>query len=148
MGLFDFAANIGESLFGSNDSKEDAANKVKARIEKNNPGIENLKVEMNEDKTISLSGDAASAEALEKAVLIAGNVEGVEKVKTDSLQAPETSSKVEYYTIQKGDTLSGIAKEKYGDSNKYKYILEANEEVIENADNIYPGQKIRLPEAV
>ena len=34
------------------------------------------------------------------------------------------------YTVRRGDTLSKIAKEQYGDANQYKKIFEANREVI------------------
>ena len=51
----------------------------------------------------------------------------------------------EYYTIQSGDTLSGIAKTHYGNAMDYTKIFEANREVIKDPDKIYPGQKIFLP---
>ncbi|MBT8447128.1 MAG: LysM peptidoglycan-binding domain-containing protein, partial [Gammaproteobacteria bacterium] len=43
------------------------------------------------------------------------------------------------------DTLGGIAKRFYGDPMKYPQLFEANREVIEDPDKIYPGQKIRIP---
>ncbi len=55
------------------------------------------------------------------------------------------SDDVDFYTIVKGDTLSGIAKEYYGDAMKYPVIFEANREVIKDPDLIFPGQKIRIP---
>ena len=56
-----------------------------------------------------------------------------------------STSQVEYYVIQKGDSLSGIAKRYYGNANDYPRIFDANREVIKNPDLIYPGQKIRIP---
>nr|WP_281241822.1 LysM peptidoglycan-binding domain-containing protein [Thiocapsa roseopersicina] len=47
--------------------------------------------------------------------------------------------------MEKGDTLSAIAKRFYDDANAYPRIFEANREVIKDADLIYPGQKIRIP---
>lgn len=47
--------------------------------------------------------------------------------------------------IQKGDTLSAIAKQLYGDANAYPRLFEANREVIKDASLIFPGQKIRIP---
>ena len=47
--------------------------------------------------------------------------------------------------IQSGDTLWGIAERAYGNGARYQEIFEANREVIENPDLIYPGQKIRIP---
>ena len=141
MGLFDFVKEIGQKLFGSED---EAAEKIKESIETANPGISNLDVRYD-NGVVELSGNADSAEALEKAVLMAGNVQGVSEVKADAVNAPPQQAKVEYYTIQKGDTLSAIAKRYYGNANDYPRIFEANREVIKDADLIYPGQKIRIP---
>jgi nucleoid-associated protein YgaU len=141
MGLFDFVKDIGRKLFNRD---EEAAEKIKNHIEESNPGIEGLRVEFN-DGVVSVSGQAASAEAMEKAVLMAGNVQGVSEVKIDKLQAPPVTEKVEYYIIKKGDTLSAIAKHFYGKPNDYPKIFEANREVIKDANLIFPGQKIRIP---
>jgi nucleoid-associated protein YgaU len=141
MGLFDFVINQGKKLFGAGD---DPAAKIKQEIEAANPGVKNLNVEFK-DGQVSLSGEAASAEAMEKAVLIAGNVQGVSGVSADQMQAPAQTGKVEYYVIQKGDTLSAVAKKFLGNANDYPKIFEANREVIKDPNLIYPGQKIRIP---
>nr|WP_298133642.1 LysM peptidoglycan-binding domain-containing protein [uncultured Pseudoxanthomonas sp.] len=49
------------------------------------------------------------------------------------------------YTIEKGDTLSKIAKEHLGNANAWKQIFEANRDTIEDPDRIFPGQVIKLP---
>jgi nucleoid-associated protein YgaU len=107
MGLFDFVKEIGRKLF-NNDA--DAAEKIKQHIEADNPGITSLGVAFK-DGVVSLTGQATSAEAMEKAVLVAGNVKGVSDVNIDGLQAPLVTEKVEYYIVKKGDTLSAIAKQ-------------------------------------
>ena len=144
MGLFGFAREIGKSLFGN---EAEASEKIRREIEQDNPGISGLDVKY-EDGVVSLSGKAASAEAMEKAVLMAGNVKGVVDVKVDGLEAPPQTAEVEFYVIEKGDTLSAIAKQFYGDPNAYPRIFEANREVIRDANLIFPGQKIRIPKAV
>ena len=141
MGLFDFAKDFGKKLFGDDD---DPAEKIKQSITEANPGVEDLEVRF-EDGVVHLGGKAASAEVLEKTVLIAGNVKGVSEVKVDAMQAPAPESTVEYYTIVKGDSLSKIAKHFYGNAMDYPKLFEANREVIKDADLIYPGQKIRVP---
>jgi nucleoid-associated protein YgaU len=141
MGLFDFVKEIGNKLFNRD---EEAAEKIKKYIEANNPGITGLGVNFS-NGVVSLSGQATSAEAMEKAVLLAGNVRGVTDVNVDGLQAPPVKEKVEYYIIKKGDTLSAIAKQYYGKASDYPRIFEANREVIKDANLIYPGQKIRIP---
>jgi len=143
MGLFDFAANIGKKLF---DREEDAGDKIQSHIEDNNPGVENLKVEMK-DGVATLSGEAESAEALEKAILMAGNVEGVSEVNVEGVDAPAVEENEDaYYEIQSGDTLWAIASKHLGDGNRYPEIFEANREVIQDPDLIFPGQKIRIPQ--
>jgi nucleoid-associated protein YgaU len=142
MGLFDFVKDIGRKLFNRD---EEAAEKIKKHIEESNPGIEGLQVEFH-NGVVSIAGQASSAEAMEKAVLMAGNVQGVGEVKIDKLQAPPpVQAKVEYYIIKKGDTLSAVAKQFYGKANDYPRIFEANREVIKDANLIFPGQKIRIP---
>jgi len=141
MGLFDFVKEIGHKLFNRD---EDAAEKIKKHIEETNPGISGLGVEFK-NGVVSISGQAASAEAMEKAVLMAGNVQGVSEVKIDKLQAAPVQAKVEYYIIKKGDTLSAIAKQFYGKANDYPKIFDANREVIKDPNLIFPGQKIRIP---
>jgi len=141
MGLFDFVVDQGKKLFGMGD---DPATKVKEEIEAANPGLKDLNVEFK-DGQVSLAGEAASAEALEKAVLIAGNIQGVAEVSADQVQAPPQTGQVDYYVIQRGDTLSAIAKKFLGNASAYPKIFEANREVIKDPDLIYPGQKIRIP---
>ena len=115
-----------------------------AAFEAANPGVKNLDVKFK-DGPVQLSGDAITPEAMEKAVLLAGNVQGVEKVSADQLKSPPQTGKVEYYTIQSGDTLSSIAKKFLGNASAYPKIFEANREVIKDPDKIYVGQKIRIP---
>ena len=141
-GLFDFVKSIGKKIFGEGDP--DPAAKLKEMIQKDNPGIKDLGVTFK-DGLVSLSG-TGSAEALQKAILMAGNVQGVGEVKVESAPA-QLDDGTQYYIIKSGDTLSAIAKQFYGDANKYPKIFEANREVIKDANLIFPGQKIRIPKA-
>ena len=141
MGLFDFVKNMGKKIF---TSEAEAAQKIEDSIVAENPGVENLSVSFD-DGVVSLSGKAKSAEAMEKAVLMAGNIKGVTEVNVDNLEAPEPAPEVEYYTIVSGDSLSKIAKRYYGNAMDYPKLFEANKEVIKDANLIYPGQKIRVP---
>lgn len=141
MGLFDFAKDMGKKLF---DRDDEAPEKIKEALEADNPGIEGLDVDYADGK-VKLSGKATSAEAMEKAVLIAGNTQGVTDVDVSGLEAPDPDDGVVYYTVESGDTLSKIAKEYLGDAMAYPTIFEANREVIKDPDLIYPGQKIRIP---
>lgn len=49
------------------------------------------------------------------------------------------------YVVQSGDTLSKIAKEHYGDANRYNEIFEANREQLSDPDKIKPGQELIIP---
>lgn len=49
------------------------------------------------------------------------------------------------YTVEKGDTLSRIAKQHLGDANAWKKIFEANRDVLDDPDKIQPGQVLKLP---
>jgi nucleoid-associated protein YgaU len=51
------------------------------------------------------------------------------------------------YTVKKGDSLSKIAKQVYGDAKQWPKIHEANRDIIDNPDLIYPGQVLKLPGA-
>ncbi len=143
MGLFDFASNIGNKVFGSED---DASEKITEQLENVNLGVDNIKAEF-QDGVVTLTGESDDPAAVEKAILIAGNMEGVSQViNNTSQQLEDESDQIEYYTIQSGDTLSKLAKTYYGDASAYQQIFEANKEVIQDPDLIFVGQKIRIPQ--
>ncbi len=141
MGLLSFAKSIGKKVF---NNEAEAADNITSYIKEDNPGVDNLQVTVA-DGVASISGEAKSAEAMEKAVLMAGNVQGVSEVNSDNVTAPAATEKVEYYEIVSGDTLSAVAQKYYGKASAYIRIFEANREVIKDPDKIYVGQKIRIP---
>jgi nucleoid-associated protein YgaU len=160
MSLFGFVKDIGRKIFNKD---EDAAEEIKSYIEGNNPGVKDLAVTFDNGIVDLCAGECESNEAFQKTVLMAGNVKGVIDVYTSGLKVvqdgkevpmsaagdnqsmPNDGSKVEFYTIVSGDSLSKIAKRYYGNAMDYPKIFEANREVIEDPDKIYPGQKIRIP---
>lgn len=148
MGLLDFLKDKGKDLFGGNE--DNAAETIKKEVERAlGSNISNLGVQYSDGK-VRLSGSAKSHAAKEKAALIAGNVKGVSHVDDDALKVAGQASPAaasSFYTIQSGDTLSKIAAEKLGNASDYTKIFEANREVIEDPDKIYPGQVIRIPAA-
>lgn len=50
-----------------------------------------------------------------------------------------------YHTVQKGESLSKIAKQYYGDPMMYQRIFEANRTTFDNPDMIHPGQELVIP---
>jgi len=151
MGLFSFFKDAGKKLLGSGNDDEAIKNEIESSFE--GEPVQGLAVSV-EDGVVTLAGVAADNDTREKVILIAGNVEGVESVNADQLLTPEMIEasnerdipEPTFYTIEKGDTLWAIAQNHYGDGNKYHDIVAANLEVIKDADKIYPGQSIRLPE--
>ncbi len=51
----------------------------------------------------------------------------------------------QWYEVKKGDTLSKIAKQFYGDPSLYTKIFEANQDQLKNPDLVQIGQKLRIP---
>ena len=155
MAFFDFLGNAGKKLLGKGDDSEAIKNEIESSFSE--LPVQGLVVEV-EDELVRLGGVATDVATKEKAILIAGNVEGISKVDADQLvtltQISEENVREEevfepvFYSIQKGDTLWGISSEFYGNGSKYPLIVEANLEVIKDADLIYPGQSIRIPELV
>lgn len=150
MGMFSFLSDAGKKVMGKGDDGE----AIKKEIEDSfsELPVAGLVVEVADD-TVTLAGVANDIATREKAILIAGNVEGVANVNAVELVSPEIIAATNvrdipepvFYTIAKGDTLWGISTDFYKDGAKYPLIVEANLEVIKDADKIYPGQSIRIP---
>ena len=163
MGLFDFVKDAGEKIFGRD--KEDAAHQaeVQAKAEQGKEmmderrkagqivrfvealglGVEDLSVRVDGD-TAKVSGKVATQEAREKVVLAVGNTQGIAHV-DDHLEVGAAEAASTFYTVQRGDTLSGIAKKHYGNAGAYMRIFEANKPMLKDPDKIYPGQVLRIP---
>ncbi len=58
----------------------------------------------------------------------------------------DSDASVKAITVQKGNTLWAIARERYGQGVLYVRVFEANRDSIRNPDLIYPGQVFSLPE--
>lgn len=61
-------------------------------------------------------------------------------------QAPAAPApSAQSYTVQPGDTLSGIAKQFFGNANQYMEIFNANRDQLSDPDKIKPGQVLKIP---
>ena len=91
---------------------------------------------------------------------VQSNVESTEQVqkKADFSDVQSTISSTEQvtsatagegqtYTVQKGDTLSHIAKQFYGKASRWNAIFDANRDQLDDPDRIQPGQVLRIPPA-
>ncbi len=155
MGIFDFIKNIGrkpepapdEPAVETPDEKLAelrTGNAILRQILSTGLPVQNPMVDFD-DGTVTLRGTAADQATREKVILIAGNTHGVARV-DDRMEVEEAAPEAVFYTVQSGDTLSGIAKAQYGDAMKYPAIFEANKPMLSDPDKIYPGQVLRIPE--
>jgi nucleoid-associated protein YgaU len=103
-----------------------------------------LEVEMKGDNAV-LHGTALSHRQIREAERVLKKVKGVDDV--DVTKVANTSrTKGSQHTVRKGDTLSHIAYEYYGESHRSKTILKANSKLLRGrATNLQIGQELRLP---
>jgi len=143
MGLWNFVKDAGKSLFGG---KAEAAEAPKAEVLKSelkDLGLDTSGVDLKvEGDKVTVSGKAVDAATKEKIILAVGNVGGVAQVETDH---DEDTQDAVFHTVEKGDTLSAIAKKYLGNANRYPEIFEANKPMLSHPDKIYPGQMLRIP---
>lgn len=164
MGLISFIRDAGEKLFGKGEAKAAteavtaqpteanlaslnlaAGNAIRAYMVSLGLPAETLSIGFDgKTNIVSLGGSVPDQETREKIVLAAGNVENVASV-DDQLTVSQPADESKYYTVVRGDTLSKIAKEYYGNANAYMKIFEANRPMLGHPDKIYPGQVLRIP---
>jgi nucleoid-associated protein YgaU len=165
MGLLNFIRDAGEKLFGKGEAQaamtaakadpssgdkakaanDAAADAILAYVKGQNLDATALTVTFDgATGTATVYGVAPDQATKEKIVLCCGNVHGVESV-NDRMTVDRSAPEAQYYTVVKGDTLSKISKQFYGDANKYNAIFEANRPMLKSADLIYPGQMLRIP---
>jgi len=165
MGFFDFIADAGSNLFKGDEPEPEITKPIAVHIRDAGVQIDNLNVDFRAG-AVTLSGYLPNQEQKEKAVLVAGNVKGVVSVQdnvilgtppadvveqeAEKVKAAEEASNTEpsfrTYTVKSGDTLGKISKEMYGKSSLYNKIFEANTPMLKDANLIYPGQVLKIPE--
>lgn len=157
MGLFSFIKNAGTKIFGlktdEDKASEAAAEELKAEIAAANRlketisdlglNVENLEIQIDDDKA-SVSGAAYDQATKEKVILVVGNSVGIATV-DDQMTVENPEPQAQFHTVVSGDTLGKIAKTYYGNAMKYPVIFEANKPMLKDPDLIYPGQVLRIP---
>lgn len=151
MGLISFIKGAGEKIFGKSEEKkeQEKADLIAAHIKKFGFDTSDIQVKVDDDK-VTLMGSVDTIDNKNKIVVAAGNVEGIASVedwlvvKNPPVVAPPQPEK-QFYTVKKGDYLSKIAKEVYGNANKYNVIFEANKPMLKDPNLIYPGQVLVIP---
>lgn len=64
---------------------------------------------------------------------------------TSGTVASPTERQVRSYTVKRGDSLSKIAKQEYGDASQWRRIYDANRDQINDPDLIQPGWTLTIP---
>ena len=150
MGLISFIKTAGAKIFKSEEKREEEKGAlIAAHIKKFGFDTSDIKVKVDNEK-VSLMGSIDTLENKNKIIVTAGNIEGISSVedwivvKNPPVVAPPQPEK-QFYTVKKGDYLSKIAKEVYGNANKYNVIFEANKPMLKDPNLIYPGQVLVIP---
>ncbi|MDT0676438.1 peptidoglycan-binding protein LysM [Autumnicola musiva] len=162
MSVFSFIKESGEKLFGIEKAKAEESNEIsdsreaeeqkedkkaierlKKRFDEAGLKVDNLEIEIEGD-TVILSGNAKDQATREKLVLLIGNSEGIAKV-DERLQMTKNEQESVFHTVERDDDLKKIAKDHYGDQEKYQFIVEANHPMLQDPAKIYPGQVLRIP---
>ena len=105
--------------------------------------VTDLKIDLAEQ--VLVEGTTGTNADREKVILALGNVEGIGAV-GDKIKVLNPEPESVFHEVKRGDSLSKIAKEVYGDPMKYPLILEANKPMLTHPDKIYPGQILRIPQ--
>lgn len=143
MGLWNFVKDAGKSLFGGKAEAAEVPKEEALHEELKDLGLDAKGVELKvEGDKVVVSGKAVDAETKEKIILAVGNVGGVAAVETTE---DDDMANAVFHTVEKGDTLSAIAKKTLGNANRYMEIFEANKPMLKHPDKIYPGQVLRIP---
>jgi nucleoid-associated protein YgaU len=146
MGLFDFVKGAGRKEDDGLDEQVKEAvmsNKLLRYVRGLGFEAEDLTVKFD-DGVATVGGKAKSQADRERIVLALGNTHGVAQV-DDRMETLSAEEQAKFYTVERGDSLSKIAKEFYGDYKKYTLIFEANQPMLSHPDKIYPGQVLRIP---
>lgn len=162
MSIISFIREAGEKLFGKKaqaassasatadpaaiaEANREAATAIEKYINSMGLTVTGLTVTYDgASATAKVYGIAKDQATKEKIILAAGNIQGVAAV-DDNMTVDLSQPPAQFYTVVKGDTLSKIAKEFYGNANEYQKIFEANKPMLTHPDKIYPGQNLRIP---
>ncbi len=63
-------------------------------------------------------------------------------IEEEIIEVPQERS----VAVQEGEWLYDISRREYGNAQSWKKIYEANKEIIDNPDLIFPGQELIIPE--
>lgn len=170
MGSFSFTKNAGENVFNENKAASEKTDLILAHLKKYDLIPDNMTASFEGEKLI-VEGEVNSIHEKNKILATAGNIHGISEIEdritlagatvgstwganatgpesattNEPAAAVDIASSEQFYTVKKGDYLSKISREVYGNANKYPLIFEANKPMLKDANLIYAGQVLVIP---
>jgi peptidoglycan hydrolase-like protein with peptidoglycan-binding domain len=104
--------------------------------------VKGLQNALNERASLGVAVDGNFGPATENAVK---GFQQAASLAVDGIAGPATWGALYVYVVQRGDSLSKIAQQNFGDSNQSTDIYNLNQALISDPDKITPGQVLTLP---
>ena len=156
MGLFDKMFGRGASAVADQPQAQQRFGTLKQKyqpvlrvVEQENIQLQNLHVEGDKLFVRGIApSEAAKNKVWDQIKLVDPTASGITadiSVRPQATAAAPAARQPQTYTVQKGDSLSKISKQFYGDANEYMRIFYANRDQINDPDLIHPGQKLVIP---
>ena len=160
MGIFDSIKNA----LGKSDSEPEADVTVAPSQMLRNAGLDSSSLKFGFGaNSITVSGEISDESDRQKILDVLSDAPGISTIQDDmTVAAPTAVEKpadpeaadpeaapaedgARAYTVKSGDTLWKIAEQMYGNGSQYMKIFEANSGTLENPDQIFPGQELKIP---
>jgi len=142
MAIIEFSQGAGEEL--SPQAEATLSEALKSKVVATGVPVKFLAV-VFDDGTALVTGTVANHADRDKVILTLGNTHGVARVNDKLTVEAPAGPQFTMYTVQKGDTLSKIAKDQLGEARRYPEIFEANKPMLKDPDKIFVGQVLRIP---
>ena len=142
-GMIPFVKAAGRK-FGKVFKGKEAEETLQKEVDELGLNTSGVDIQVNDDGTVLVKGEAVSQEMKEKIILAVGNIEGIDTVSDEASVVVEGRAS-QFHTVVAGDSLSAISKSYYGTWRLYPEIFEANKPMLADPDKIYPGQVLRIP---
>jgi len=136
-------------LATSKKSATDASTAGSTQSQQAQSQIQQLQSQLKQAQNEATQAKQQAQQAQKEAEQLRGRVTELEGALARAQQAqPQyqaATSQDRTYTVQPGDTLSGIAQRFYGDGSQYMRIFHANRDQLNDPNLIYPGQVLHIP---
>src|SRR5579862_206540 len=144
-----------EYVIKEGDTLESIAQKHKtsaAKIAEANPGLKPTALRVGKKLVLPGKTEKPVVEKSEDAQVAKETPAPAPPLEVKTPPAPKTDAAItnvngqKIYTVQPGDTLSGISVKVYSTSRHYQKIYEANKEAIEDPNTLQVGLKLTMPD--